>query len=194
MKKIGILIVLLALPFVFFACAAQPSQQSAAPVATPVQEETGVGTASPQVDLSLLDESWKEVELPDANSVVFVQAQEGDSGASAMMTYEKHYEQREADVASDLKVNVDTYINKTLPNSMATAQSTQPEYFEIDGYPAAYFEVTGKLTSDSDEFLAATTFIANDKGIYCLQLQCRKTAIAEYQALFEAVKDSIKMA
>ncbi|MEA5002086.1 MAG: hypothetical protein VB081_01100 [Christensenella sp.] len=207
MRKIVSFVTLLLVfsAFVMTACSAPPStvpatEAAAAPsesAASPSPSASSAKSTSAQIDDSLLLDPWKLEDFSDVadmRNYLFYYSNPENKNAYIIMTQADHYEDRSDDLTQELKRNVDTYINQTLKGSMKESSATQPVYYEIDGYPAASFDVTGTLQDGSEAFTARTVFVATDKKIYCLQLQDSTEHFDQSSSLFDQVKDSLTIA
>ncbi len=191
-KKINILIAIVAALALMACSPAAPVEagQSAADEAPKASTEAKA-KAIPSVDIELLGKPWEKV---DAENTGYIFAySEPQSTSSVLMSYAKHYEEREATLQDDLKANVENYIMRTLPVSMKEMEAGEVEYFDIGGYPAARFSITGSVEAQSYSFTADTIFIANEEGIYCLQMQSPSESYGEFEQLFESIAQSITM-
>ncbi len=201
-KKLFFIVALCLLSVLMIAACAAPNtaaptaKTSAQSSASSSAEASPAKSASVQIDTSLLPDPWKLEDfsdIADMRNYLFYYSNPEMKNAYILMTQADHYEDRSDDLKQELKRNVDTYISQTLKGSMKESNATDPVYYEIDGYPAASFDVTGTLQDGSETFTARTIFIATDKKLYCLQLQDSADHFDQSADLFDQVKNSLRV-
>ena len=198
MKKIILFTTLfLMFPVLLMAACAAPSAPSAQPSSPETTSSASDKNVAVQIDSSVLADPWKLEDfsdIADMKNYLFYYSNPDAKNAYITMTQADHYDDRSDDLKQELERNVDTYINQTLKGSMKESAATEPSYYEIDGYPAVAFDVTGRLQDGSETFTARTVFVATDKKIYCLQLQDSADHFSQSAGLFDRVKDSLHIA
>lgn len=150
---------------------------------------------SVEIDASLLEPDFALQDfsdIADMSNYLFYYINPNSNDASVVMTKAAHYDDRSDSLQKELEKNVDNYIS-TVKASMFKAETTEAEYFEIDGYPACVFDVVGELNDGGTTYRARTLLIAGEKYVYCLQLQDSEENFRDSEPLFESVIESVKI-
>ena len=178
MKKTIALFIVIATAALLFAGFAQPAAEK---------------KGDADIDIAILGKTWQEIDLgADATAYKHAYMTSDPGEATVFLTFVKHYEKREADLAADLEKNVVNYTEQTLPVSMKEVNISDIEYIEIDGFPAARFTVVGNMGGAGD-FKALTTFLATEKGIYCLQTQSLFDIYPQFESIFDELQESLRV-
>lgn len=148
-------------------------------------------TTTVSLNKSLIKKPWEIQDIKGLEGYFMYYTNQEQPGASILMGRVDHRKDKGEDLQEELKLTTETYLNETLKGSMAEANSTPPEYFEIDGYPAVSFNVTGKLQQESAPYTARTVFLATPKGIYSLQMQNDADTFADTESFFNELIESL---